>query len=231
MHDAIRKVSAALVFAVIAAGCGVSKDKYDAALADADKYKKDYADESQRVKDCEQKVASLGTKTQTLEQQTATAQAQVDDYRTVNAALAAENAVSMVELANLSGLVTIRVPEKLLFAPGSAAIKKEGKAGLTKIANAMKSVSGRIFYVAGNTDNKSIKTKQFPSNWELSTSRALSVVHFFISQGVDPRVLGVAGYAQYHPIASNDTAAGQARNRRIDIGIAAPPSDLPTVKP
>ena len=95
----------------------------------------------------------------------------------------------------------------------------------------MKGVSGRVFYVAGNTDNKPIKTRQFPSNWELSTARALAVVHYFIKdEGVDPHILGVAGYAQYHPIASNDTAEGRAKNRRIDIGMAPPPSDLPTAK-
>jgi len=230
MHSAIRNTSAALALAALAAGCGVSKDKYDAALAEADKYKKDYADESQRLKDCEQKVASAGTQVKGLEQTAATAQAQADDYKAMNAALEAQNAQSMVELAQLANQVTIRVPEKLLFAPGSAAIQKSGRAGLKKIANAIKSVSGRVFYVAGNTDNKPIKTRQFPSNWELSTARALSVVHFFITEGVDPRVLGAAGFGPYHPIASNDTAEGRARNRRIDIGIAAPPSDLPTLK-
>jgi chemotaxis protein MotB len=136
----------------------------------------------------------------------------------------------MVEIANLSGLVTIRLPEKLLFAPGSAAIVKGGKAELKRVAAAMKGVSGRVFYVAGNTDNKPIRTKQFPSNWELSTARALAVVKFFLTEGVDPKTLGVAAYAQYHPIASNDTAEGRARNRRIDIGMSAPPSDLPSAK-
>jgi chemotaxis protein MotB len=230
MHSVIRRTSVALAFAALAAGCGVSKDKYDAAVNEADKYKKDYADETQRLKDCEQKVASASSQVKGLEQQTVTAQAQVDDYKTMNTALAAENAATMVELSNVAGLVTVRVPEKLLFAPGSAAITKPGKAGLKKIANAIKSVSGRVFYVGGNTDNKPIKTKQFPSNWELSTSRALAVVHYFIAEGVDPKVLGAAGFAQYHPIAANDTAEGRARNRRIDIGIAAPPGDLPTLK-
>ncbi|HXX31853.1 MAG TPA: OmpA family protein [Myxococcaceae bacterium] len=230
MLSAIRNTSAALALAAVAAGCGVSKDKYEAAVNEADKYKKEYADESQRAKDCEQKLATAGTKVQGLEQTTAAQQAQMDDYKTMNAALTQENAANLVELAQLSGLVTIRVPEKLLFAPGSAAITKQGKVGLKKIAAAMKSVSGRVFYVAGNTDNKPIKTRQFPSNWELSTARALAVIHFCIAEGVDPRVLGAAGYAQYHPIASNDSADGRARNRRIDIGIAAPPQDLPTAK-
>jgi chemotaxis protein MotB len=231
MLIAIRNTSAALALSALAAGCGgVSQEKYNAAVSEADKYKQDVAVEGQRLKDCEQKVASCGGKVQGLEATNATVEQKVDDYKQVNSALAAENAASMVEIANLSGLVTIRVPEKLLFPPGSATISKAGKTGLKKIAAAMKNVSGRAFYVAGNTDNKPIKTKQFPSNWELSTARAVAVVHFFQAEGVDPKSLGAAGFASYHPIASNDTAEGRARNRRIDIGIAPPVSDLPTVK-
>ncbi|HVP61176.1 MAG TPA: OmpA family protein [Myxococcaceae bacterium] len=224
MLVAIRNTGAVLALAALAGCGGVSKEKYDAAVSDAEKYKQTAATEAQRIQDCEQKV-------QSLQQTNATAVQTVDDYQAVNSALADANAASLVEIARLSGLVTIRVPEKLLFAPGSAAITKSGKAGLKKIAAAMKQVSGRAFYVAGNTDNKPIKTKQFPSNWELSTARAVTVVHFFASAGVDPKLLGAAGFASYHPIASNDTAEGRARNRRIDIGIAPPASDLPTLKP
>jgi chemotaxis protein MotB len=231
MLTPLRNTSAALALAVVAAGCGgVSKDKYDAAVTEADKYKKDYADESQRLKDCEQKIASMGTKVQTLEQTSSAAQQRADDYKALSAALAAESAAGLVEIADLAGLVTIRLPEKVLFPSASANIHKQGKATLKKVAAAMKSVSGRVFYVAGNTDNKPIKTKQFPSNWELSTARAVAVVHFFQAEGVDPKTLGAAGYAQYHPIASNDTAEGRMKNRRIEIGMAPPPSELPTMK-
>jgi chemotaxis protein MotB len=231
MLTSLRNTSATLALAVVAAGCGgVSKDKYDAAVTEADKYKKDYADESQRLKDCEQKIASMGTKVQTLEQTSSAAQQRADDYKALSAALAAESAAGLVEIADLAGLVTIRLPEKVLFPSASATIHKQGKATLKKVAAAMKNVTGRVFYVAGNTDNKPIKTKQFPSNWELSTARAVAVVHFFQAEGVDPRSLGAAGYAQYHPIASNDTAEGRNKNRRIEIGMAPPPSELPTMK-
>jgi chemotaxis protein MotB len=229
MVVAIRNTGAVLALAALAGCGGVSKEKYDAAVSDADKYKQTAAAEAQRVQACEQKVSSLSGQVQGLQQTNAAATQAVDDYQAVNSALVDANATNLVEIARLAGLVTIRIPEKLLFAPGSAAITKSGKGGLKKIAAAMKQVSGRAFYVAGNTDNKLIKTKQFPSNWELSTARALTVVHFLASEGVDPKLLGAAGFASYHPIASNDTAEGRARNRRIDIGIAPPVSELPTV--
>jgi chemotaxis protein MotB len=231
MLIAIRNTSAALGLAALAAGCGgVSTEKYNAAVSEADKYKQDAATQAQRVTDCEQKISSMSNKVQGLEQTNATLEQKSDDYKAMSAALAADSAAGMVEIANLSGLVTIRLPEKVLFAPGSAVIIKAGKGELKKVAAAIKGVTGRVFYVAGNTDNKPIKTRQFPSNWELSTARALAVVKYFLAEGVDPKVLGVAAYGQYHPIAPNDTAEGRAKNRRIDIAMAPPPSDLPTAK-
>ena len=71
--------------------------------------------------------------------------------------------------------------------------------------------------VEGNTDNVPIKGGAFPSNWELSTARASGVVRFLISGGVDPERLSAIGYADLRPIASNETAAGRALNRRVEI--------------
>ena len=230
MCSALRN-TAVLGLVALAAGCGgVSQEKYNAAVTDADKYKQDAAAQAQRVTDCEAKLAAMSSKVTGLKETNAALEQKTDDFAQMSAALAADTAAGRLEIANLAGLVTIRLPEKLLFNVGSAAILKGGKAELKKVAEAMKGASNRIFYVAGNTDNKPIRTRQFPSNWELSTARALAVVHFFISAGVDPRILGVAGYAEYHPVASNDTAEGRARNRRIDIAMAPPPADLPTVR-
>jgi chemotaxis protein MotB len=72
--------------------------------------------------------------------------------------------------------------------------------------------------IEGHTDNVPIHTAQYHSNWELSTARATYLTRLFITKlNVQPQRLSAAGYAQYHPIASNATAAGRARNRRVDI--------------
>ena len=71
--------------------------------------------------------------------------------------------------------------------------------------------------VEGNTDSVPIHGSQFPTNWELSTARAARVVRFFIGQGVAKGRLGASGYAALHPIASNATAPGRSRNRRVEI--------------
>jgi chemotaxis protein MotB len=71
--------------------------------------------------------------------------------------------------------------------------------------------------VEGHTDNVPIASAQYPSNWELSTDRATTVVRYLITEGVNRARLGAVGYADLHPLDSNATAAGRARNRRVEI--------------
>jgi chemotaxis protein MotB len=72
-----------------------------------------------------------------------------------------------------------------------------------------------------------IKTELFPSNWELSTRRAVEVVHFLVAQGMAPKVLAAAGYGEFDPVAANDTPEHRAQNRRIEIVLQPNLSDLP----
>jgi chemotaxis protein MotB len=85
------------------------------------------------------------------------------------------------------------------------------------VAVIFRSIGDRKFQVAGDTDNVPIHTERFPSNWELSTARAVEVVRYLIAQGVRPDVLSAAGYGEFDPVASNDDASSRARNRRIEI--------------
>jgi len=72
--------------------------------------------------------------------------------------------------------------------------------------------------IEGHTDNVPIHTAQFATNWELSTARATAIARLLLDRGpIDPANLSAAGYAQYHPVASNDTPEGRAQNRRVDI--------------
>jgi chemotaxis protein MotB len=81
--------------------------------------------------------------------------------------------------------------------------------------------------VEGHTDNLPIATSQFPSNWELSSARAGSVVRFFIDHEVAPKRLSAAGYSEFHPVATNETAEGRSRNRRVTLMILPPEKDPP----
>ncbi|HVZ73261.1 MAG TPA: OmpA family protein [Polyangia bacterium] len=123
----------------------------------------------------------------------------------------------------------IALGDKILFDPGKTALKPEGKDALTQVTAVLKDMQNRNFQVAGHTDNDPIKSKQFRSNWDLSTARAVEVVGFMISQGLDGKRLSAAGYADQSPVAPNDTPDNKAKNRRIEITLVPNLDDLPPI--
>jgi chemotaxis protein MotB len=115
------------------------------------------------------------------------------------------------------GLVVRVLTDKLLFDSGSDSLQPAGLPLLGEIGRLLNVDQSHPITVEGNTDNQPIHSAQFPSNWELSTDRATTVVRFLIAHGVTAERLAAAGYADLHPLASNATAAGRAQNRRVDI--------------
>jgi chemotaxis protein MotB len=115
------------------------------------------------------------------------------------------------------GLDVRVLTDKLLYDSGSATLQTSGDPLLDEVASLLKVEGTHPITVEGNTDDVPIANSQYPSNWELSTARATSVVRYFIAHGVPEQRLGAAGYADLHPVASNATAAGRALNRRVDI--------------
>jgi chemotaxis protein MotB len=116
------------------------------------------------------------------------------------------------------GEVLIRMGDQVLFAPGESNLKPLALRVLAGIAT---SIGGktRTVYVEGHTDNVPINTPEFPSNWELSTERALSVVRLLEAEGVPPEQLAAVGHRQYVPLETNDTPEGRAKNRRVELYI------------
>jgi chemotaxis protein MotB len=163
-----------------------------------------------------------------LEQEKTALEKRSAEYQAIASSLDGEIKAGRVQVSELKGKLTVRMAEKVLFPSGSATVSKAGKEALWKIADAFKDVKNRMIRVEGHTDNVPIKTERFPSNWELSSARAIAVVRILQDKGLEPTLLGAAGYAEYQPVAANDTAEGRAQNRRIEISLAAPLSDLPT---
>ncbi|KYO64579.1 Motility protein B [Thermovenabulum gondwanense] len=131
----------------------------------------------------------------------------------------------IIESNNLRGIkvdldergLTIRFLEGALFDSGKAVIKDNSKEILDKIAPILKDSNHHI-RVEGHTDNVPIHTREFPSNWELSTARAVNVVRYFIEvHGINPKKISAAGYGEYRPVVPNDTDKNRALNRRVDI--------------
>jgi two-component system, OmpR family, copper resistance phosphate regulon response regulator CusR len=134
-------------------------------------------------------------------------------------ALHGEIALRQVSLHRDSEGLVISLREFGFFDSGSAAIKPQALPALDRIASILAIRTCRLS-IEGHTDNVPIHTAQMSSNWELSTARATELIRLLIvSHRFDPARLSAAGYAEYHPIASNLTAQGRAQNRRVDIVI------------
>jgi chemotaxis protein MotB len=116
-----------------------------------------------------------------------------------------------------NGRIVINLPENVLFASGSAYINSAGKVALKNIASVLKEFTDRRFQIEGHTDSVPITSSAYPSNWELSTARALSVLHLMVEEGVLSTNVSAAGFGEYHPRADNETKEGRALNRRIEI--------------
>jgi chemotaxis protein MotB len=136
-----------------------------------------------------------------------------------------------LKIALRNGRMVIELPDDVLFDSGQTQIKTAGKQALTQIATVLRTISDRHFQVAGNTDNVPIDTPTFPSNWELSTRRAVEVVRFLVAQGMRPELLSAAGYGEFDPVAPNDSADGRARNRRIEISLQPNIDELVSLPP
>jgi chemotaxis protein MotB len=243
----VRPTTPSLLLAgALIAACGVPEQKYKAAVADHEKAMKEGADQRRRADLCEQKLAAeskraadlselLSTLDKTaaadaerkaqlakqLEEERAAFAKRSAEYESLAASLDKQIKAGQIQLSELQGKLTVRMAEKVLFPSGSATVSTAGKQTLDTIADALKDVKGRIIRVEGHTDNVPIKTAKFPSNWELSSARAIAVVRILQADGVNPDLLGAAGYAEYQPLAPNDTAEGRAQNRRIEISLAA----------
>lgn len=114
------------------------------------------------------------------------------------------------------GLV-ISLRESGFYESGSAVPNPQSQPTLDRIARALAATPYDL-RIEGHTDNVPIHTAQFASNWELSTARATEMAkNLIVHDGFDPRRLSAAGFAEYHPVASNDTAEGRSQNRRVDI--------------
>lgn len=122
-----------------------------------------------------------------------------------------------LKLATRNGRLVIQLPNDVLFDSGQTALKPTGRDALVQVAKVLATVPSRTFQVAGHTDNVPIQNARFPSNWELSTARAVEVVKLLVAQGVAPGELSAAGYGEFDPVAGNDAPDGRARNRRIEI--------------
>ncbi|MBQ7515547.1 MAG: OmpA family protein [Schwartzia sp.] len=115
----------------------------------------------------------------------------------------------------------IRIKEKALFPSGSAELVPESQLVGPVVAGLLAAIPERVI-ITGHTDNVPINTPQYPSNWELSSARALNFMKFLLASNasLNPARFSATGYSEYRPVASNETEEGRSQNRRVEILIA-----------
>lgn len=142
--------------------------------------------------------------------------------------LEAEIAKGDIRIKQVRDKLTINMVDRVLFDSGRAFVKPAGLKVLKQMSDILKSVDDKQIRIEGHTDNVPIGIKlqdRFPTNWELSTARATSVVRYLIEKGeISPDNISAVGYADTRPIASNEEEAGRQVNRRIEIVLY--PKDL-----
>jgi chemotaxis protein MotB len=162
-----------------------------------------------------------------LQERERQAQARLATFRQMIERFRAMIASGRLRVRIVRGRMVVELPDNILFESGEAELKEAGEAALAEIVEVLKTIPGREFQVAGHTDNIPISSRRFPSNWELSTSRAVAVAKFMIERGLEGGRISAAGHAETAPVASNDTPEGRAQNRRIEIILLPNLDELP----
>jgi len=128
---------------------------------------------------------------------------------------AAEDSDMDVETSDAK--VVVRVPGASLFKPGEADLQLTARPVLDEVIRVVNKYPKYKIHIQGHTDDESISTERFPTNWELSAARATAVLRYFIDKGADPERMTATGYADTFPLARNDTVPGRAKNRRVEF--------------
>jgi chemotaxis protein MotB len=150
-----------------------------------------------------------------------------EQSQAANRQLQSENAALQAQLAQQAQQNMFTVAADLLFTPGSFDITPNGQAALNDIAAKLRGLKNSKIVVYGYTDDEkiggaSLKKQGITTNLDLSSKRADAVANYLRGRGINPGILSAKGRGETHPVAANSTAAGRARNRRIEIVVEGP---------
>lgn len=249
-----RSAAVLLPLALLGLGACVSKSQFDAKAQEADSCQKELDSQKQKVAQLQQQLTDDDK--QIADLKTAAGLAQTQSQQLTDEQKAeleeAKRAMSdaqerakllddlqakfkkLIDAGHLKvttrhGRIVLQLKTDVLFDTGEADVKPDGKQAINEVAQTLRTVPGKRFQVAGHTDNAPITTetkKKYPSNWELSAARAISVVKLLVQDGVDPASLSAAGYSLYDPVSPNTPGEGQAKNRRIEITLVPNVAEL-----
>ncbi len=253
----VRNWIIALALGAALAGCGVPKEEHQKVVEAMRKLEGDFAKMKTRAEKGEEQASvykgqleALGQdmsklkegqemtsaelelarkRMDELRRQQDANEVRISQYRKLVDKLKTMVAEGKIQLRARNGRLTVRLPDEILFPPGKADLKQEGRDALFQLGAALREIDDRDFQIAGHTDNVPIKSKKFKSNWELSQARALVVLQILMEAGMDPRHLSAAGFADMAPVTDNSTDDGRKQNRRIEIVLEPNIKELPSI--
>lgn len=189
-----------------------------AALADVANARADAAEKGTRVKGLEEELAALRADNAAKEEELARIQA---TQKELEERVSSEIITGDITLTRDGSRLSVQLVDKMLFDSGQADLNERGKEVLLRLAAVLEKVEDRSIQIVGHTDDAPPTEKirdRFPTNWELSVTRATNVVRFLSEEGKVPgKRLVAVGKGQFEPVATNANPKGRARNRRIEI--------------
>jgi len=246
VENILRLLSTAALVA-FTTGC-VSSSKYDDAVGERDKLQQTAQAHAEKIQEQEAMIVQLQSRLGTTNTDKEQLQKSVTDMQKALAEMKkrqAEADLRLTEYANLArkfkrlidagklsvkivdGRMVVALSSDILFASGSDRLSKDGQNAIREVARTLVTLDDKKIQVEGHTDNVPIQTERFPSNWELASGRAISVLRVIREEGMTKERISAASFADNRPVADNSTAEGRKLNRRIEIAIMPDLSSLP----
>jgi chemotaxis protein MotB len=205
------------------------RDKAVADKEERDRILKSRSDSlSQTILELRRKVADLDAENTKLKAENASLVSVREEqvrkasatYESLLEKMKSEISQGQVTILEQRGKLTVTIVDSILFDAGKAAVKKGGRELLGKVVTILKDAGDKPIRIEGHTDDVQISralAQRYPTNWEFSSARAINVTRFLQDQGIDPANLSAVACGEWKPVATNDTAEGKAKNRRIEI--------------
>ncbi|MCB1326014.1 MAG: OmpA family protein [Spirochaetales bacterium] len=214
--------------------CVVSQTRYDELQAELDQTRADLAERDEQLANIVRERSALQESVEQMTEALATVRARnaeaarrMQSYQDLLARFRSLIDAGRLQVKIERGRMVVVLPSDVLFRSGDAFLSPDGQRAVREITAVLVTITEREFQVEGHTDNVPIRTALYPSNWELSTARAVNVVKTMIEAGMAPGNVSAAGYGEYRPTLPNTSEENRRANRRIEIVVVPDLSGLP----
>ena len=159
----------------------------------------------------------LASEVEELRRMRAAAEARNAEFKKLLSKLANMIDAGTLEVKVRNGRMLVNMSSDVLFPPGGVHLKSEAKDAIMELAATIAQFPDRKFQIMGHSDSTPIRTQRFPSNWELSTQRAIEVLKLMVEGGVNPDNITASGAAEFDPLVPNDSPENKEMNRRVEV--------------